>query len=96
MVWNLFPAPSKVYGIPYTFVLDTHVYLIHSVRMKLSEYMAIEGLTDLALAAKVKRDRSNVLRWRKGETRPDFVALLELEKITEGKVTARDFAEVSK
>lgn len=64
--------------------------------MKLSEFMAIEGLTDGELAERVKRDRSNVLRWRKGLTRPDFDALLALEKVTEGRVTARDFAEAGK
>jgi len=73
-----------------------HVYLIHKGRMKLSEFMTKAGLTDGELAAQVKRDRSNVLRWRKGETRPDFEALLAIEEITKGKVTARDFAETGK
>jgi ribosome-binding protein aMBF1 (putative translation factor) len=64
--------------------------------MKLSEYMATEGITDNELAVKVKRDRTNVLRWRKGETKPDFDALIALEHITDGKVTARDFVGAGK
>lgn len=61
--------------------------------MNLAAFMEAEGITDVQLAEKVKRDRSNVLRWRKGTTKPDFAALVELEKISGGKVTARDFAE---
>lgn len=63
--------------------------------MKLSEYMASEGINDTDLAVRVKRDRSNVLRWRHGKTRPDFDALVAIERITDGKVTARDFAEAA-
>lgn len=63
--------------------------------MTLAEYMEREGLTDLQLAEKVNRDRSNVLRWRKGITKPDFDALVAIEHLTDGKVTARDFARAS-
>lgn len=61
--------------------------------MNLAEFMKAEGINDQQLAEKVKRDRSNVLRWRNGTTKPDFAALVEIEKISGGKVTARDFAE---
>jgi DNA-binding transcriptional regulator YdaS (Cro superfamily) len=40
----------------------------------------------------VKRDRSNVTRWRLKRTKPDFEALVAIERITRGKVTAKDFA----
>lgn len=64
--------------------------------MTLSDFMKLEGISDVDLAAQVKRDRSNVLRWRNGVTKPDFDALVAIEKISKGKVTARDFAEASK
>lgn len=60
--------------------------------MTLSEFMAQEGMTDLQLAEKVNRDRSNVYRWRVGDTKPDFDALVAIERMSGGKVTARDFA----
>lgn len=73
-------------------VLDMHLHDIHNATMTLAEFMEAERLTDLQLAAKVNRDRSNVLRWRKGVTKPDFEALVAIERITKGKVTAKDFA----
>ena len=60
--------------------------------MDLAEFMKTEGLSDAELAFLVGRDRSNVTRWRRGNTKPDFDALVALEKISDGKVTARDFA----
>lgn len=61
--------------------------------MRLAEFMEEVGWTDVTLAELVKRDRSNVFRWRLGKTRPDFDALVAIEKLSEGKVTARDFAD---
>lgn len=57
--------------------------------------MKLEGMSDTALATQVKRDRTNVLRWRTGKTKPDFEALVAIEKISDGRVTARDFAEAA-
>lgn len=59
--------------------------------MTLSDFMKLNGFSDADLAAIVRRDRSNVLRWRNGVTKPDFDALVAIEKISDGKVTARDF-----
>lgn len=53
--------------------------------------MKNEEMTDAELAARVKRDRSNVTRWRLKQTKPDFEALVALERISKGKVTASDF-----
>lgn len=60
--------------------------------MDLTDFMRAEGLNDAALAIKVGVDRSNVTRWRRGDTKPGFDALVALEKFSEGKVTAKDFA----
>ena len=63
--------------------------------MKLAEYMDLHNLSDEAVAEKVNRDRSNVLRWRKGVTKPDFDALVKLEIMTKGRVTATDFVKAA-
>lgn len=73
-------------------VLDVHVYPVHIRGMTLAEFMKAEGLSDLQLAERVNRDRTNVLRWRNGVTKPDFDALVAIEEISGGRVTARDFA----
>ncbi len=65
------------------------------MHMTLAEFMEIEKLTDASLAEKVGRDRSNVTRWRRGDTKPDFEALVAIEKMSGGKVTASDFARAS-
>lgn len=59
--------------------------------MKLSDYMASKGWNDEDVATAISRDRSNVNRWRRGLTRPDFDALVALQQLTKGKVTAEDF-----
>lgn len=69
--------------------------IVYPVHMTLAEFMELENLTDAGLAEKVGRDRSNVTRWRRGDTKPDFEALVAIEKITGGKVTALDFARAS-
>jgi transcriptional regulator with XRE-family HTH domain len=60
--------------------------------MDLATFMELESLTDTQLAEKVGRDRSNVSRWRLKRTKPDFEALVAIEQISAGKVTAKDFA----
>lgn len=60
--------------------------------MKLSAYMELTKITDAKLAEKVGRERSTVTRWRRGNTRPDWEAMIALEKVTDGAVTYRDFA----
>ena len=63
--------------------------------MTLDEYMKAKRLTDADVALQVSRDRTTVARWRLGRTRPDFDALIALEKFTKGKVSARDFVEAA-
>jgi transcriptional regulator with XRE-family HTH domain len=63
--------------------------------MKLADWMTKNKLTDAAMAELVGRDRTTVLRWRKGETRPDFDALTVIEKVTKRKVRLSDFAEAA-
>lgn len=59
--------------------------------MTLSDYLKHRRLTDAAFAKLVKRDRTTVLRWRKGETRPDWENLETIVKVTKGQVSPNDF-----
>ena len=59
--------------------------------MKLSEYLHARGLTDGAFATRVGRDRTSVLRWRRGETIPDPDALRAIADATGNAVTPNDF-----
>lgn len=65
---------------------------MYQIHMTLAEFMENEKFTDVSLAERIGRDRSNVSRWRRGDTKPDFDALVAIEKISGGKVTASDFA----
>lgn len=70
-----------------------HMHRVHIIGMNLADFMRTANISDVELATRVNRDRTNVLRWRTGKTKPDFDALVAIEKISDGKVTARDFAE---
>lgn len=63
--------------------------------MKLSDWMKKNRKTDAAMAELVGRDRTTVLRWRTGQTRPDWDALAVIERVTGRKVTATDFAKAA-
>ena len=71
------------------------MHLVHIGRMTLQDFMQAKDLDDHAVAALVNRDRSSVYRWRKGMSRPDFDALVALEKLSAGQVTASDFVKVA-
>jgi transcriptional regulator with XRE-family HTH domain len=64
----------------------------HIAGMTLAEFMKAEGLTDKQVAEFTGRALSNVCRWRNGHTKPDFGALVALEKLSNGRVTASAFA----
>lgn len=58
---------------------------------KFDEYLLVNALTDSAFAELVKRDRTTVLRWRKGNTRPDGEGLEAISEATGGQVRPNDF-----
>jgi transcriptional regulator with XRE-family HTH domain len=60
--------------------------------MKLSDYLSDHQLTDAEFAGQIGRDRTAVTRWRRGTTRPDWDALARILDVTDGAVTANDFA----
>lgn len=59
--------------------------------MKLDEYMSLNALTDVALAAKVGVASTTVMRWRRGTVKPDWEVLPRIVEATGGAVTANDF-----
>ena len=85
--------PAKgVHGSPCTmWCLTCTLDRVSDTRMDLADFMKNAEMTDAKLAELVGRDRSNVTRWRRKQTKPDFYALVAIEKITDGKVTASDF-----
>lgn len=64
---------------------------MHNDGMKLDQYMAENGITDVALAAKIGVASTTVLRWRRGDTYPDWRALPLLIEATGGAVMPNDF-----
>lgn len=63
--------------------------------MKLPDYLRHARLTDAVFAARIRRDRSSVTKWRNGESRPDWQALLAITEATDGVVSANDFLPAS-
>lgn len=61
--------------------------------MKLSHYLELKGLTDAAFAALAKCDRTTVMRWRRGKTRPTPSQIVSIENLTDGAVTPNDWFE---
>jgi DNA-binding XRE family transcriptional regulator len=59
--------------------------------MKLEQYMKIRNLTDGAFAAQVGVTTTTVLRWRRGDTCPDWDIIPAIIAATDGVVTANDF-----
>lgn len=63
--------------------------------MTLSEYLKAERLSQSAFAERLGNvDRSLVSRWCAGEggTRPTFERMLEIERVTDGKVPVASWA----
>lgn len=64
--------------------------------MKLADYMTANDLDDDAMAAKIRTrkvrcDRTQISRYRRGRRRPDWDVLERLAEVTGHKVTANDF-----
>lgn len=62
--------------------------------MTLTDYLKLRRLKDGEFAALVKRDRTTVSRWRKGETRPDWENLEAIAEATGGLVSPNDFLPI--
>ena len=62
--------------------------------MKLASYLDINGLTDAEFARKIGVGRHTVGRYRIGKRFPHPDLLLKIHKVTQGQVTANDFANL--
>lgn len=71
--------------------LDNSGAIIAQFDMTLNEYLKLHGLSDGDFADLVKRERTTVMRWRKGATRPDWEALEAIHEASGGAVTPNDF-----
>ncbi len=59
--------------------------------MRLSEFLEENDLSDAEFGALINRDRTTVLRWRRGLNCPDMATLKEIAEATGGKVMPNDF-----
>lgn len=66
----------------------------HCLGMKLSDYIAKQGITLAEFGARVGVGHSAVSRYVNGKRRPNWDTLQRIEAETGGKVTAADFYAV--
>ena len=59
--------------------------------MDLSAYLQDRKLNQAAFASLVGVSEAAVCRWVSGKSRPSWEKLSQIERVTDGKVTARDF-----
>jgi DNA-binding transcriptional regulator YdaS (Cro superfamily) len=71
--------------------LDCTLHVMHIACMKLSDFLTNAGMTDVEFAARIGRASSTVNRWRHERTRPEWDAIVQIERATKGAVTANDF-----
>ncbi len=62
--------------------------------MKLTVYLKSKNLTSAEFARRIGRSRSCVLRWTKGQRRPDALAMAAIQRETAGQVTPNDFHDL--
>jgi DNA-binding transcriptional regulator YdaS (Cro superfamily) len=71
--------------------LDKFLALWQRHGMTLNEYLAKEQLGLSAFASRLGVESSTVHRWVHGTRRPSLACLLKIERITGGRVKAKDF-----
>ncbi len=66
--------------------------------MRLLDFMKQRGLSDDQMAGMIGPEATPraVRKWKYGETTPRLPALLRIEVVSEGLVTAKDFVEPAK
>lgn len=62
--------------------------------MKLSDWMTLSGTTDDQMAEKCAVDRVTISRIRRSVNRPSWPLIGKIKEVTDGAVTAEDFAPV--
>lgn len=64
---------------------------MHTLAMKLAQYLSDHDLSDQAFADLIGRHRSIVTRYRKGTVCPSLEAIGAIHRVTEGAVSFPDF-----
>ena len=64
---------------------------IHIRGMKLADWLKANGKTATWLADQVGRDSSFIVRIKNGDALPSITVAAEIQRLTDGEVTAVDF-----
>ncbi|WP_018261916.1 helix-turn-helix transcriptional regulator [Methylobacterium sp. WSM2598] len=67
------------------------MYVMHIPGMKLSDWLKANGKSAAWLASQVGRDPSFITRVKNGDAMPSIAVAAEIQRITNGAVTAVDF-----
>lgn len=64
--------------------------------MRLLEFMRSHAIDDETMASRIGDCSGHaVKKWKYGEREPDASTMLKIERVTDGKVTLRDWSEQS-
>jgi len=66
---------------------------MHIGGMKLSDYLAMAKISDEQFASVLKKDRTLVGRYRRGEVTPPLDVIAQIEAATDSAVSFRDFLQ---
>lgn len=59
--------------------------------MKLKDYLESKGISAVRFAADMNVSYSTLCYWRNGQKHPSLEHMIEIEKLTNGEVTMKDF-----
>lgn len=73
--------------------LTCKVHIMHIMGMTLQEFLTLKNLSDPDFGVLIGRDRTTVMRLRRGDTKPDWKTMEAIVSATQGEVTPNDFLE---
>ena len=76
--------------------LSSGVQIVYRHLMHLADYMQLRNLTDSDVAKRLGVDRATVSRIRRKKSRPDWLTIANLKRMSRGEITADDFTELAK
>lgn len=68
-----------------------HGHPMHNASMKFAEYMAEANISDDAMAVSLKKDRTVIGRYRRGDVVPPLEVIAKIDELTGGRVSYPDF-----
>jgi len=75
-------------------MLDMHMLAMHIGVMKLKSYLENSHMTDAEFGALIGVSQSQVNRIKHEKTNPSLEVAVAIERLTKGKVKARDFIDL--